>query len=242
MGIYINYDLWLPSDIGEHRARNLLAELRAACAEAGAGRVGPMLEFSVNDLLGNGDQYGAWTASRFAWSMARCSMNVPDGDTKRSPATGKEHAASMFFLYPGEGSEAASFGLVRPGIAVGEPSATRADVQDRWFWSGWCKTQYASRVSDEHLLHCHTVVVRGLEAAQQLGFGVQVRDETGYWDSRSETQLFERVREMNRLVARVAGALHDRTSLAIESPIFDDPDFERLETEATFSRGPHRRR
>ena len=240
MGIYINYDLWLPSDTGELRTRNLLEELRAACKELGASKVGPMLEFSGNDLLGNGDQYGAWTVSRFAWSMARTSMNVRDGDTKRSPATADGHAASMFFMYPGEGSEAASFGLVRPAVAVTEPSATRADVQDRWFWSGWCKTQYASRVSDEHLLHCHTLVVRGLEAAQQLGFGVQVRDETGYWDSRSEKQLFERVREMNRLVARVAGVLHDRTSLAIESPIFDDPDFERLETEAISHRA-HRR-
>ena len=65
----------------------------------------------------------------------------------------------------------------------------------------------------------------------------EVHDETGYWESRDADALVERVNDMNRIVARVAGAITDAVRRAggdsrqLQGAIFEHPDFERLETE-----------
>jgi hypothetical protein len=57
-------------------------------------------------------------------------------------------------------------------------------------------------------------------------------DEGQYWETRSTERLLAEVRHSNRIMARLAGALHDANpELELEAPIFRDPDFERLETE-----------
>ena len=101
-----------------------------------------------------------------------------------------------------------------------------------WPWHSTCRTQYASVVSDEHLIHCHTTLVALLEEAIQLGFEVTVRDETHYWETRDTNVLLAEVREMNRIVARIAGAMHDAAGEGVrtEGPIFKHPEFEVLET------------
>jgi hypothetical protein len=135
-------------------------------------------------------------------------------------------------MHPGRGSESALFGLVRPLAREPADDAERADEASNWFWHFCCKTQYASIVSDEHLAKCHLAVVETLEEADRLGFEVTVRDETHYWETRSTDHLVSEVRNMNRLVARFAGKLHDAApDVAVEAAIFEHPDFERLETE-----------
>ena len=68
----------------------------------------------------------------------------------------------------------------------------------------------ATAVADRvRLLHCHTTLVALLEEAIRLGFDVTVRDETHYWETRDTNVLLAEVREMNRVVAQFAGALHD---------------------------------
>jgi hypothetical protein len=63
-----------------------------------------------------------------------------------------------------------------------------------------------------------------------------VRDEAGYYESPDTTQLLQRVSEMNRIVARFAGAFSDAFEKAggaprqVQGAIFEHPDFERLET------------
>ena len=63
-----------------------------------------------------------------------------------------------------------------------------------------------------------------------------VRDEAGYFESRDTTELLQRVAEMNRIVARFAGAFSDAFAEAggdtkqVQGAIFEHPDFERLET------------
>ena len=84
----------------------------------------------------------------------------------------------------------------------------------------------------EHLIHCHTTLVALLEEAIRLGFDVTVRDETHYWETRDTARLLAEVREMNRVVARIAGALHDAVGDKAHTAgaIFEHPEFEELET------------
>ena len=132
---------------------------------------------------------------------------------------------------PGEHCEPAVFGFVAPGLRNGTPED---DLQPgEWFWSGCCKTQYASIISDDHLVKCHVGLVRVLEHASTLGITVSVEDETGYWEHRSTKKLIEAVTDMNRLIARFAGALDNRLGdeHRLDAPIFDHPEFEHLEME-----------
>ena len=231
MGLCINYELWLPEATTNEQAAALLQSLRSECKRLGAARVSPFLRYTAADLASDGEQYEAWSAERCGWVLAQSSRKSRDGKAHGSDGM-PGPAASMFYVYPGEGSEAAAFGLVNPSLAAADPEADRADLHDRWYWHAWCKTQYASAVSDEHLVHCHLIVVRAIEAAVRLGFSAEVYDETGYWESRSTDQLISEVHKMNQLVARVAGALHDAApAVDIQSPVFDHPDFERLESE-----------
>jgi hypothetical protein len=87
-------------------------------------------------------------------------------------------------------------------------------------------------VSDEHLIHCHTTLVALLEEAIRLGFDVTVRDETHYWETRDTNVLLAEVAEMNRIVARIAGAMHDAVGDGgrMEGAIFKHREFEVLET------------
>jgi hypothetical protein len=108
---------------------------------------------------------------------------------------------------------------------------------EEWFWWCGCKTQYASLISDDHLVTVHTSLVAILDYAIELGFDVVVRDETGYWESRSAQALIAEVHKMNRIVAKLAGALGDALGDALghdhslQAPIFEHRQFEHLEME-----------
>jgi len=136
-----------------------------------------------------------------------------------------------FAVHPGRYCEGATFGLawVPPEDEDGNRLHNEPYV---WHWHAGCKTQYASVVSDEYLIHCHKTLVALLEEAIRLGFDVTVRDETHYWETRDTNVLLAEVREMNRIVARIAGALHDVVGerARAEGAIFEHPEFEVLET------------
>lgn len=139
------------------------------------------------------------------------------------PLAGDPTTAQGFFVHPGRGCETATFGFLRRTAATGAP----AD----WYWQCSCKTQYASAVSDAHLIACHTALVRLLDHAATLGIAVAVYDETHYWESRDVSRLVSEVHTMNQLVARVAGRLSDALGSTgdLQAPIFEHPRFERLE-------------
>jgi hypothetical protein len=96
-----------------------------------------------------------------------------------------------------------------------------------------CKTQYASTVSDEHLIRCHLALVSLLEEATRLGLQATVRDETHYWKARDTKRLVEEVHQMNRIVARIAGRLGDALppGLVLGGGITGHPRFEDLAME-----------
>ncbi len=132
-----------------------------------------------------------------------------------------------FGIAVGHGSEPAALGIVRVSPTGYAPSP--------WWWRCYCKTQYASVHGDDNLVRCHLALVAALETAQSLGFAVTVHDETGYWESRDAAQLVRAVTHMNRLIASFAGQVTDAVrdagadSRGIEAEIFKHPDFERLE-------------
>jgi hypothetical protein len=111
--------------------------------------------------------------------------------------------------------------------------ADRERIAAIGYWHACCKTQYASVVSDEHLIRCHLLIVELLEALRQMGADIEVRDETGYWETRSTAHLVSEVAKMNAIVARFAGAFHDAMppGLRAGGAIFEHPEFERLETD-----------
>ena len=98
-----------------------------------------------------------------------------------------------------------------------------------WHWHACCKTQYASVLGDDHLVRCHTSLVALLDQAAELEFEVTVRDETHYWETRDTSVLLAEVREMNRIVAHIAGAFHDalREHGHVAGAIFEHPEFTR---------------
>ena len=138
--------------------------------------------------------------------------------------TGDTDSALGFVVRPGEGCEPALFGMLRRADAIG--------ANAEWFWRCFCKTQYASIVSDEHLIKCHTGLVRVLDHAITLGIDVSVDDETHYWETRDTSRLVDEVRKMNQIVARFAGRLSDALGgegRDVQASIFEHPRFERLE-------------
>ncbi len=131
-----------------------------------------------------------------------------------------------FAVIPGEGSEPATFALVKleaPGLSL------------PWHWQSFCKTQYASAHGDEHFLKCHRAVIELLDAAKRVGLDCDVDDEGEFCESRDESKLLENVNKMNRLIAQFAGRVADMyverggDSGQVQAEIFHHPDFERLE-------------
>ena len=140
-------------------------------------------------------------------------------------------------VWPGQGCESATFGLCqyarRVLSAIGDvPTGFDAG----WLFKSRCKTQYAGEQGWKHFLKCHKQIISLLDFWRDLGVRVEVNDEGGYWETRSEEALKERLGQYDGLVAAVAGMFKDApdvsdSALSLESPIFDYTHFERLEHE-----------
>jgi hypothetical protein len=136
-----------------------------------------------------------------------------------------------FTTSPGNGCEAANFGLaLYPKTVEVDGDEISTDLE-HWSWSSFCKTQYASNPADggvENFLKCHLAVVKLLDAAEELGILKEVRDEGKYWDGRDIKDLATRVGDWNTMIAGWAGRLKDKFG-DVESEIAKFPNFEHLE-------------
>ena len=220
MGLHLNYELRLPPDTPRDRVATLLASLRERAVATSVERVSPMFDLSIDRGAGRDD--GDAGDRHFLGFYAEC-VGKPLAEDDAPHFSGDSQSALGFVVQPGRGSETATFALMRRRAEVGDA--------EEWFWWCGCKTQYASIVSDEHLIAVHTALVSILDSAIELGFEVEVRDETGYWESRSTVGLLESVAKMNRIIARFAGGLSDAIGDAhdVRAAIFEHPRFERLE-------------
>lgn len=124
----------------------------------------------------------------------------------------------IFSIDPGEGSESVLLGLCRfPGVPC-------------WHWRGFCKTQYAARHGWEYFLATHRRVLDAISVWGMLGVEIQVNDEGGYWESRSEDSLRANLGDYDQLVSAFSGALKG-SGTKVDAAIFSDPRYERLEAE-----------
>ena len=81
-----------------------------------------------------------------------------------------------------------------------------------WYWSSFCKTQYASSPAAggvPNFLHCHLSVIRLLDHAKQLGILASVSDEGDYWEKRDVKALVQEVGEWNEGMAGLVGQMKD---------------------------------
>lgn len=140
-----------------------------------------------------------------------------------------------FSTWPGEGCEQANFGLaVYPRLIEVEGRSIRTGLGE-WFWSSFCKTQYASNPECggvEHFLRCHLSVVKLLDQAANLGILKEVKDEGDYWQNRDVTALAKAVGDWNSMIAGWAGRLKDAFGDSVESEIAKYPNFEHLEAKS----------
>lgn len=240
MGLHLCYELALPASATDADAAAAVASLHERATALPFDHVSTVVRLTQNDLAGPWPLHGlaferledvAHVGALFLQEelyRRRLGLTSDDGEYAAVDVPPDlPTVAHAFAVAPGRGSEPASFGLLRLG---------GGDAPARWRWRCFCKTQYASAHGDDHLLRCHGSLVALLDAARQIGVEVTVSDETGYWESRDPRQLTAAVADMNRLVARFAGALTDAVrdaggdSREVQGSIFEHPDFERLET------------
>lgn len=250
MGLHLCYELSLPADRPERDVTALLSTLRERALHLPFDGVSEIVRFDERTLTEPRPRRGLTfdglahvvqiVAGLHRDTLYRESLGLSEEDEYERvdehtsvyrPIETPAHVATTvvgFAVAPGQGSEPALFALTR---------LHGADAETRWWGHCCCKTQYASQLGDDHLLRCHGSLVAVLDAAIELGFHVDVRDETGYWESRDARTLVDAVAEMNRVVARFAGAFTDAVrdaggdSRTITGAIFEHPDFERLEGE-----------
>lgn len=214
MGLTIHYELRLPASTSRESAE----KLRELHAFATTQRFEKLSDLFLDDDVNANTDSGWRQFFRFLASLVAESF-----DGEASTIVGDPDTAMGFLVNPGQGCETAGFGLQRRTDVIGK--------HGEWFWTGFCKTQYASNIAEEHFVACHTSLVRLLEHAVVCGFEVVVEDEGQYWQTRDEAQLVAHVRGMNTLVAGVAGQFSDAfgDEHKVHAPIFEHPRFERLE-------------
>jgi hypothetical protein len=218
MGLHLNYELRLPPDRSAADVAQTLERLHGFAATLPVHRVTRICFFD--------DQGAAEQSDRLEWFFREWSSILvdPPADSDDAGMNFDVHSAAGFVVALGKGSEPAPVGFLRGRNDTG--------TRDEWYWHACVKTQYASVVSEEHLIAVHTALIAILDYAIEIGVDVVVRDETGYWPSRDVPTLLESVRKMNRIVAAFAGRVSDDISgHPVGSPIFAHPDFEHLEME-----------
>jgi len=140
-----------------------------------------------------------------------------------------------FDTWPGEGCEAANFGLCQyPPVIKTSEGPLRTGLTG-WRWSSFCKTQYASNPKCggvPNFLRCHLSVIAMLDRAKELGCLDEVSDEGGFWQKRSLSALVQEIGSWNELIAAFGGKLKDLLGegpLGVQSAITEYSNFERLE-------------
>jgi len=228
MGLHICYELALPRNLPLTEVTDRVRLLYEVASRLPFETVSALVLSTDGEALGDVTLFHCSLEEYFRlWAKIRLGPSEEEAG-KRSDRL--PHAVG-FTVRPGDYCEAATFGLA--WVPPEDEEGNRLhDEPYIWHWHSMCKTQYASVVSDEHLIRCHTTLVALLDAAIRLGFDVTVRDETHYWETRDPSRLVAEVHEMNRIVARIAGAMHDAVGehARAEGAIFEHPRFEQLES------------
>ena len=205
MGLTIHHELRLPRDTPPEKVEEMVKQLQIAATRLPFAKVSPVVRTFAD---GSTELEKAEPLGMFFMLLASMLLDAED------PVTGDWDRNALpdgygFGVDPGEGSETAAFGVAwLPGrddqfrLIPNEPPT--------WLWLSHCKTQYASNVSVEHFVRCHTAIVALLDEAARLGFDVRVDDEGEYWEDRDVRKLAAKVDDMNHLIAGLAGVPSSR--------------------------------
>lgn len=215
MGMHLNYELRLPGSTSADDVAEMVTRLRDIASTIPFRKVSPIYQMALLP--------SEMTDPLMRHFHVAASVMASPNSEEDAVWAGVLATAAGFVIHPGLRCEGAAIGFVHRI----ERNGQRAE----WFWHWCCKTQYASVISDEHLIACHVGLVRFLDAAAAIGVDVVVRDEGHYWETRDEARLLAEVRAMNQLVARIVGRLSDGMGPVpgLGAPIFAHRDFERLE-------------
>ena len=214
MGLTIHYKLAVEKNIPSAAARELIQRIALHAKEIGCAEVGEVMRVEANTpFTGLFVRMGRAEDCCFGQAQARSGWMVD--------------------VWPGEGCESALFALCKyPRRIRSIAGSLPTGFEGGWLFKGHCKTQYAAEHGWPHFLRCHKAVVEMLDFCRQLGLEVQVTDESGFWDTRSEEQVRATLQRYDGLVAAVAGVLKDaaeENGSSVKSPMFDRADFEHLE-------------
>ena len=262
MGLTIHYDLSLPGKTPMAKVREIVERLRQAALDLPVASVSDNLvelkekdcgESRIAELRASKNPEERGLLSLLTRSARLVGFKYDAyGRSRQAALTEAEQVVRVqarrlicFTIDPGPDCEYAIFGMAQypkvifvKGRSDFDDHCFRIPVEnaDQWIWHGFCKTQYASGSKAggiENFLRCHLSLVAVLDAAKDMGFGVEVSDEGGFWESRDIAALCREVEDMNTHVAGLVGMLKDATEnagdAAFTSPILGNPEFERLE-------------
>ena len=219
MGLTIHYTLSVKRGTTVPAIKNLLRRLQRRARRDGCAYVGKVLHSTGTDP----------DAPPFFDSVPGRERRWHDG----GPGTN----GWLLEVWPGEGCETAVFGILQQRRELprkqGQPRwATRYAKRSDWKLHTFCKTQYAGEFGWEHFRACHLRVIALLALWKQAGAQVEVRDEGGYWETRSETKLRKEAGDYDRMIAALGGVFKDAYHEGeVIAPIFSYKNFEQLEHE-----------
>lgn len=219
MGLTIHYTLSVKRGTLVAWIRNLLRRTQRRARKIGCGHVGRVLAANETDP----------DAPPF--------FECAPGQERRMDGGGRGACGWLLEVWPGEGCETAVFGILGHARELprrkGQPPWCRRFSKSRtWKLEAFCKTQYAGEHGWEHFRACHLRVIALLDLWREAGAGVEVRDEGGYWETRSETRLARELADYDRLIAGLGGMFKDASHEGdVVAPIFNYRNFERLEHE-----------
>lgn len=201
MGLHLCYDLAGRADVD---VRVVVAELRRFARDLPFERVGPVLCAPTEPALSG----AGWHLPVDHEGLVREREWAPPQGTPSRWITVPPVDWVGFRVRPGRGCETATFGLARhPPTVECNGRDVETYLDHTWRWHGVCKTQHASSVSWDHFMTLHGSLVSVLDHAGSLGILGEVRDETGFWDSRDWKQSVDETERMNVVVRRIGGAL-----------------------------------
>jgi hypothetical protein len=225
MGLTIHYELRSDATSPEH-ARQQVEQLRQAALDLAMAEVGEVVEFS-----GAGCDFQPVQDDSIRWLLVQARRMVLVGEAYCFVVPMRVFA---FSTLPGEGCEAANFGLGLYPETIETADGTLPTSLSGWSWQSFCKTQYASNPDVggmANFVRCHVTVVRLLDRAKAMGILESVNDESHFWENRDVKALVETVGQWNREIAAMVGQYKDWMDGDIAAPITEYPDFEHLEAE-----------
>lgn len=221
MGLTIHYGLSYREPGRRTTAEDCLAaleRLRQAALDLPFEFVGP-----VTHLIGKDADFrfvSRESPNHWALCQAQTYVELPD----KSSISVSPKELVFFSAWPGKECEEANFGLARYPTSIVYNGQRYRVPGNGWRWHSFCKTQYASNVSIQHFLRCHSTVCALLLKARELGFKVTVYDEGRFWGKWDYDALAHEVAEWNDMLASFVRALNNALGQdgCIGAPIQDN--------------------